>query len=115
MPISVSGAVGTALAVAQKALRQRTFHPLSHQPAPTVAPRLRWRVPCSHSRCWEDNVMHKAFITEVGGQWVVMVEGNGHHQQYLCDTLQQAQRWLALLDAPVRQHPHHPVRARSEG
>lgn len=56
--------------------------------------------------------MHKAFITEVGGQWVVMVEDHGQYQQYLCETLQQAQRWLALLDAPVRQHP---VRARPEG
>jgi len=51
--------------------------------------------------------MNKALIMAVGTQWVVVVEtGQGHHQQYLCDTLPQAEHWAALLGAPVRHHEH---------
>jgi hypothetical protein len=58
--------------------------------------------------------MNKAFIVEVGGQWVVAVQSEGRRQEYLCETLEQAQRWVALLGAPVRHHEHHAVRGRSE-
>lgn len=61
--------------------------------------------------------MHKALIMEAGSQWVVVVEtGQGNHQQYLCDTLAQAQHWAALLGAPVRHHDSPSgIRSRREG
>ena len=62
--------------------------------------------------------MRKALIMEVGAQWVVVVEtAPGNHQQYLCDTLVQAQHWAALLGAPVRRHhdSHSGLRSRQGG
>ncbi|MDP1827683.1 MAG: hypothetical protein Q8L48_30705 [Archangium sp.] len=56
--------------------------------------------------------MNKAFIVEVGGQWVVLVEADGRRQEYVCESLEQAQRWVTLLGAPLRHHAHG-VRARS--
>lgn len=46
--------------------------------------------------------MHKTQILEVGGQWVVSVESEGGRQNYYCETLEQARRWVSLLRAPVR-------------
>lgn len=46
--------------------------------------------------------MHKAVIMEVGGQWVVIVESGGRRQEYYCESLEQARRWVTLLRAPVR-------------
>jgi hypothetical protein len=56
--------------------------------------------------------MHKVIIMEVGGQWIVLFESGGRRQEYVCESLEQAQRWVALLGAPVRHHEHH-VRAQS--
>lgn len=61
--------------------------------------------------------MHKTFIMEVSGRWIVLVEGDGHRQEYVCESYAQAQRWLTLLGSPVR-HRDHPaqghLKARSE-
>ena len=61
--------------------------------------------------------MRKALIMEVGAQWVVVVETGQGNQQYLCDTLAQAQHWAALLGAPVRRHndSHSGLRSRQGG
>ena len=55
--------------------------------------------------------MHQIFMTQVAGQWIVLVESEGRRQEYVCESLEQAQRWLALLGAPVRHHEHVKARA----
>ena len=38
-------------------------------------------------------------------RWVVAVATVGGVQRYVCDAIEQARRWEALLQAPVRERP----------
>ena len=62
--------------------------------------------------CGED-LMNKIVVVETGGQWVVMVESGAHHQEYICESPEQAHRWVTLLGTPTRQKDHS--RERREG
>lgn len=62
--------------------------------------------------------MNKAFLSELGGRWSVVVQGEGRPQEYVCVSREQAERWLALMTGPLRElraSPSSPVRVRSAG
>ena len=46
--------------------------------------------------------MPKTFMVQVGEQFVVLLERGGRSQEYVCATRELAQRWLKLLQVPLR-------------
>lgn len=48
--------------------------------------------------------MPRTFMVQVGEQYVVLLQREGSCQEYLCATRELAQRWLQLLQAPLRVH-----------
>lgn len=62
--------------------------------------------------------MNKAFLSELGGKWSVVVQGEGRPQEYLCVSREHAEKWLALMTGPLRElrtSPSAPVRPRAAG
>lgn len=59
--------------------------------------------------------MHKTFLTEVAGRWIVFVEGEGGRQEYLCETFTQAQRWLSLFGGSTKHPEQGHLKGRAEG
>ena len=48
--------------------------------------------------------MPKTFMVQVGDQFVVLVQRGEHSQEYFCGTRELAQRWMKLLQSPLRTH-----------
>ena len=46
--------------------------------------------------------MNKTVIIQVGEHWVVSVELGAGRQDYYCESLEQARRWVTLLRVPPR-------------
>lgn len=46
--------------------------------------------------------MAKIFMVQVGDQFVVLQQRGEQSQEYICGTRELAQRWLKLLQIPLR-------------
>lgn len=48
--------------------------------------------------------MSRTFMVETGDQFVVLVQRGESSQEYVCATRELAQRWMKLLQSPLRTH-----------